>query len=820
MMHLDEEVSQTKLRALNRSIILSGQKVVGWPKGVRKIKELPTDELAKIFATPWKEDVHFVQYGVIDSIGAYRYNNEIFKSPEFEEHRKQGGAIDLIAVAFDIDSPAKKSKEPGAIDTWFEIEREKISRLQRAFPGGLVWRTKGGWRGCWYNNRRIVTPDDAAAWRKDYLSAIIYLEREFGIIADAACNDWNRLHRVPWGIRDTEANFGWGEPETRETIGRLEASFDVAAVALEADRVEARRRFLSAWRSPPKERTNKKISRADEPGDGPILLGQSVWERVLRSRNLVIRELGPGKLAIQCPNAPNHSTIGNETSTVLYSPGPGEVLGHVYCSHHHCQGLDWRTILGVGQDEWGALTHLAISELPVVDQATGVASSAAKEQETPEAAERRVVADLIPDATNSMKPSGIAANVSYLLLHHPDWKDKLVYDSFKHERFWTSVPNFMKASHKYDNRVLDCDVAAIQGWLLKGTGLDKRPPIASSIENVRIGLNNACAENTFDSLREHVLRYKGLWDGTPRLDTWLIDFMGADDTLLNRAIGKRWLIAAVARALSPGCVADMMPVLEGKQEIGKNYLLEIMFGIEYVSIPFGTRIGDKDFDQKAADSWCVHDDELSCTQRAGLEQVKSWLTQKTAKYRKAWDRDFQNVPRRFIVVGSTNKNSYLTDEENRRFWPIHLRQLKADKLIMAREQIWSEAIAYFETKTEYRILKSDELWEHLEAQHDDRKHLDPWEEKIRYYLVTGSLIPPFQIYTVLEKLGIDVAKFGDTKLSMSVASILKRIGLNVDKCRIKGKRHNWWTWGSDISSSDSSVNSSDGLGAPLQRYKN
>jgi hypothetical protein len=768
-----------------RSIILPGQKVSGWPKS-RKLKELASDKLEKILTTPWREDVHFVQYAVIDEIGAFRYNNEIFKSPEYEEYKKLGGAIELIAVAFDVDSPAKKSGEAGALDIWFEAEREKISRMLRAFPGGLVWRTKGGWRGCWYNKRRIVTPDDAATWRKDYLAAIVYLSREFGIDADSACNDWNRLHRVPWGIRDTEANFGWGEPKAYETIGRLEEDrfLEVSAIAAEADRDEARRRFLSAWRSPPKERTNKQQSARADECDLPTLAGQGVWERVLRSRNLVIRELGPGKLAIQCPNVAHHTTLGNETSTVLYAPGPGEILGHIFCAHHHCAGLDWRALVGVLDDEWAALTREATALLPSVQEGTIVAGQVEEAKETPEEAERRVVSQLIPDATHAHKPAGIPANISHLLTHHPDWKGRLVYDSFKHERYWVSVPDWMYHTHKFDKRVLESDVADIQGWLLRGSGLDKRPPIAASLENVRVGLNNACAKNTFDSLKEHVDAYRGLWDGTPRIDSWLIDYMGADDTLLNRAIGKRWLVASVARALVPGCVADMMPILEGAQEIGKNLLLEIMYGQEFVSIPFGARIGDKDFDQKAADSWCVHDDELACTQRAGLEQVKSWLTQKTAKFRKAWDRDFQTVPRRFIIVGSTNKRNYLTDEENRRFWPIYLRKLKADVLIRDRTQLWSEAVAYFDVGIEYRIMKSDLLWEHLDAEHEERKTTDPVLEKMMHVLDAGLVKVPFTMAMLSEQMGLQLDRTSQLIPRMTIG--LRHLGYSCRRMRRPG----------------------------------
>lgn len=778
-------------RIPKRSIILPSQKTVGWPKGNKKLQELPTDALDKILSTKWKEDTHFVQYAVVEPIGAFRYNNEIFKSPEFEEYRKEGGAIDIIAVAFDVDSPAKKSSEPGALDIWFEAEREKISRIIKAFPGGLVWRTKGGWRGCWYTERRIVSADDTFVWKKDYLAAIVYLEREFGIIADSACNDWNRLHRVPFGIRNTEAHFGFGEPEIRETFGGLAQgrTFDLAAVSLQSDRDEARRRFLTAWKSPPKAREPRFVAKADE-NDGPIFTGESVWERVLKSRNLIIRELGPGKWAVQCPNVAQHTTLGNETSTVLYAPGPGEILGHVYCAHHHCQGLDWRAVLGIPNEEWVALTRDAISELPRAAEATTIAEAPGNATEDPETAERRVVAGLIP-AKNGIEVDGCAANVSHLLLHHPYWKGKLVYDNFKHERYWTEVPDILADIHKFDNRVLSADLVDIQGWLLRGNG-HQRPAVRASLEAVRVGLENACTRNCFDSLINHVKKFDGIWDGEPRLDSWLIDYMGAEDTPLNRAIGKRWLISAIARALNPGCIADFMVILEGQQEIGKNYLLNIMFGTEFISVPFGLKIGSKDFDQKSADAWCVHDDELACSQKAGLEETKSWLTQTTAKFRKAHAVDFITVPRRFVVVGSTNRNTYLRDNENRRFWPIYLKKLNDSGLLLVRDQIWSEAVAYFHTKTEYRITKQDPLWNALSETHEERKDADLIQEKIETFLVAGLLKTPFQMSQLADLLDIPHQQ-RDGKIISMLSRALHRIGLASKLTRHgHGARSRFW----------------------------
>jgi len=42
-----------------------------------------------------------------------------------------------------------------------------------------------------------------------------------------------------------------------------------------------------------------------------------------------------------------------------------------------------------------------------------------------------------------------------------------------------------------------------------------------------------------------------IWDGTPRIDRWLVDFGGADDIPFVRAASRAMLIAAVRRARHP-----------------------------------------------------------------------------------------------------------------------------------------------------------------------------------------------------------------------------------------------------------------------------
>lgn len=70
-------------------------------------------------------------------------------------------------------------------------------------------------------------------------------------------------------------------------------------------------------------------------------------------------------------------------------------------------------------------------------------------------------------------------------------------------------------------------------------------------------------ENAFHPVRDYLRSLK--WDGTERLNHWMHLTLGAPDTPFVRAVGRKTLIAAVARAFKPGCKVDTVLVLEGPQ---------------------------------------------------------------------------------------------------------------------------------------------------------------------------------------------------------------------------------------------------------------
>lgn len=67
-----------------------------------------------------------------------------------------------------------------------------------------------------------------------------------------------------------------------------------------------------------------------------------------------------------------------------------------------------------------------------------------------------------------------------------------------------------------------------------------------------------------------------VWDGTPRIDTLLVDYLGAEDSEYVRAVTRKTLVAAIARIYKPGIKFDSILVLNGPQGIGKSTLFSIL----------------------------------------------------------------------------------------------------------------------------------------------------------------------------------------------------------------------------------------------------
>jgi len=125
-------------------VLASGPKLArGWPKyevGAR-VTYAPLSEL---LTTRWAGDAHFCAYSVP------RIERRLVTSPPAYE--RIGGGVPMLVLILDLDCAAAHKAQGGtegvrADDAWWSVERTRIARIQRAHPGGVWYRTRGGARG-------------------------------------------------------------------------------------------------------------------------------------------------------------------------------------------------------------------------------------------------------------------------------------------------------------------------------------------------------------------------------------------------------------------------------------------------------------------------------------------------------------------------------------------------------------------------------------------------------------------------------------------------------------------------------------------------
>lgn len=252
-----------------------------------------------------------------------------------------------------------------------------------------------------------------------------------------------------------------------------------------------------------------------------------------------------------------------------------------------------------------------------------------------------------------------------------------------------------------------------------------RDKIEEAIVTVaRYNTYNPCTD-WFDSL-------KGKWDGVPRIDTWLSRYGGAEDTELNRAMGRKTLIGALARAFNPGCKFDYVLVLEGPQGIGKSTAIRALAGAHfYTAIDLAA---DKDTVDAIQGALIVELDEMSCLERVLAQKLKGFISRTEDNVRLAYRRHSEVFPRRCIFIGTINPErgrGYLKDRTgNRRFWTVACNKFDIQAIHQDREQLWAEAYHIYNKGNEKLWLDTDEL----ETTHKnlvmDRLDADPWESLI------------------------------------------------------------------------------------------
>lgn len=263
----------------------------------------------------------------------------------------------------------------------------------------------------------------------------------------------------------------------------------------------------------------------------------------------------------------------------------------------------------------------------------------------------------------------------------------LAYDMLKETIVFTR-PSFTAKGSKKGDLVSDTDISIIKGRIERMHGIYNDAKLNDAIEQVS-------SDNAFHPIKLYLESLT--WDGVPRIDTFLIDYMGAEDSAYTREAFRKMLLAAVTRIYEPGRKFDTALVFYSEQGVGKSTLIQrLSKGWFNDSL---TNLSGKESYEAIQFAWLVELAELSALRKSDVEAVKNFISKREDTYRGAYARRVKTHKRQCVFFGSTNDDEFLKDATgNRRFFPVEVKRTRKTRLIFEPEfdaivdQLWAEAM--------------------------------------------------------------------------------------------------------------------------------
>jgi len=317
--------------------------------------------------------------------------------------------------------------------------------------------------------------------------------------------------------------------------------------------------------------------------------------------------------------------------------------------------------------------------------------------------------------------------------------------------------------------------------------LDKRYGITCGIDQLERQIGLKCSHNAFHPVREY---FDSLpkWDGKNRY-SWIIEkILGSPITKINQAFLECFFRGSVARVFVPGCKHDTVLILKSsKQGVRKTSF----YNYCTVNIPGAFIEGHEDIISKDGliimhRGWIIELGEIDhITTKKVAEILKNFLSRPTDILRPPYGRRQVEMPRSFVVVGTTNQGAFLMDTTgHRRFHVIETGDKPFDLDLFRSEidQVWAQALE------EYHNGKQWWLQSELEAEHQREMESfqaeEPWSVLIDKALAeilnerhraSEQLCEGVTIAEILDKMGIR-AEAQNRGQANRAAEILRNMG--------------------------------------------
>jgi predicted P-loop ATPase len=372
-------------------------------------------------------------------------------------------------------------------------------------------------------------------------------------------------------------------------------------------------------------------------------------------------------------------------------------------------------------------------------------------------------------------PHPTLSNAAHALRSAPDLEFVLAYDVFAMKTLMVAAPPWEFEPQHFAPRAWTPHDDLLVTEHLQRKGLPIKPHTATQAVEL------VARERSFHPVLDYLASLE--WDGKPRLDTWLTEYLGAVETPYTQSIGRSALIGAVARIRNPGCKVDTVPIIEGPQGSGKSSASRVLFD-PWFSDELAD-LGGKDAAMQTQGIWLIEISELDAMSRSEVSRIKAFISRSTDRFRPPYGARVIESQRSCVFWGTTNSDAYLKDETGgRRFWPIKAGRIDVVGLAAARDQLWAEADRLHRAGAAWWIV-NPEAQRIADGEQTARYQGDPWDEAIGEHLKTVTDASVAEI--LRDVLHIDIGRQSQADMNRVVRA-LKARGMIRSQVRTGDKR--------------------------------
>ncbi len=378
-----------------------------------------------------------------------------------------------------------------------------------------------------------------------------------------------------------------------------------------------------------------------------------------------------------------------------------------------------------------------------------------------------------------------------------------IYAVLRFSRAWKNrlTLNMMTLNRHLDGEEIDERMAALMRYRMdfifhKVIGKDMFDEAVTAV----------CMESKVDPLKE-IFEDLPPWDGQERLKFVARDILGVTVNLPEAAmLTEKFFLCLAARILRPGCKVDTAYILRGGQGAFKSTFFQEIIGPQYFTDQ-PMALNDKDSRILLANHAIIEWSELEhVISPKKVDQVKAFLSQQTDKIRLPYARSMTTMPRRCVIVGSTNLLEIVHDDTgSRRFWIVEVPgRVAIDVLRAQREQLLAEAkhrvLGHLEASDAGRRRSKEfeygRWWLNLDedakraAINEEYRPREPWIDSIQEWVDARAEGDLFTVGDCVKGIGVALER-RDTDSERRVSRAMALLGCrqeNDGKLMYHGKR--------------------------------